>query len=81
MTSRLTRWQETASSPDGWRTWYLTSPDELRPKAPSAPTQAEIDEVVAAQAAPSDEMAAAITRWGSGLALVAWSRLAEEMLE
>ena len=30
----LTRRQATASSPAGWRTWYLTSPGELRPPAP-----------------------------------------------
>ncbi len=73
------RRQEATPSPDGWRTWYLSSSDELRPKAPGAPSQAEIDEVVAAQSATSDETVAAITRWGSGPAVIAWSRLAEEV--
>lgn len=73
------RRQEATLSPDGWRTWYLSSADELRPKAPGAPSQAEIDEVVAAQSATSDEMAATITRWGSGPAVIAWSQLAEEV--
>ena len=71
--------QDAAASPENWRTWYLTSPDELRPDAPGEPTQAEIDEVIAAQADPSDETAAAITRWGSGPAVIAWSQLAEEV--
>ena len=77
----LTRQQDATptSTPTGWRTWYLTSPDELRPASPGAPTQAEIDEVIAAQTAPSDEMAAAISRWGSGPAVLAWSQLAEEL--
>ena len=74
------RFQETPASPAGWRTWLLAAPDELRPAAPGAPTQAEIDEVVAAQTNPSDETAAAIARWGSGPAVVPWSRLAEELL-
>jgi membrane-associated phospholipid phosphatase len=59
--------------------WLLSSADELRPEAPGAPTQVEIDEVIAAQAAPSNETAAAITRWGSGPAVLAWSQLAEEL--
>lgn len=71
--------QEPESSPDSWRTWYLSSSDELRPSAPGEPSLAEIDEVVAAQSAPSDAMAAAITRWESSPAVIAWSRLAEEV--
>ena len=77
--ARLAWRQEATPSPTSWRTWYLASPDELRPAVPGAPTQAEIDEVVAAQSAPSDETAAAITRWGSGPAVIAWSQLAEEV--
>jgi len=79
LAARIAWRQEATLSPAGWRTWYLTSPDDLRPTAPGAPTQAEIDEVVAAQAAPSDETVAAITRWGSGQAVIAWSQLAEEV--
>ena len=43
--TRLRR-QAAAQSPEGWRTWYLTSPDEIRPAAPAAPSQAEIDELL-----------------------------------
>lgn len=71
--------QEASADPATWRTWLLASADELRPEAPGAPSQAEIDEVVAAQADPSDETVAAITRWGSGLALIPWSSLAGEV--
>lgn len=73
------RWQESAASPAGWRTWYLTSPDELRPAAPGAPSQAEIDEIIAAQTDASEETVAAITRWGSGTAVIPWSNLAVDL--
>ncbi len=58
----------------------LTSADELRPPAPSEPTQAEIDEVIAAQAAPTEEVTAAIERWGEGPAILPWSKLAVELI-
>ena len=79
--ARVARRQETAASPAGWRTWLLSSPDELRPAAPGAPTQAEIDEVVAAQTNPSEETAAAVARWGSGPAVIPWSQLAGEVFD
>ncbi len=74
------RRQETATSPAGWRTWYLTSPDELRPAAPSAPSQGEIDEVLRFQEGRTDEATAAIARWGTGSALAPWSALAGELM-
>jgi hypothetical protein len=39
-----------AATPAGWRTWYLTSPSELRPPNPGPPTPAEIAELVAFRA-------------------------------
>src|SRR5688572_7640203 len=39
--------QSGGGDPATWRTWLLTSADELRPAAPTAPTQDEIDEVIA----------------------------------
>jgi hypothetical protein len=59
-----------------WKTWILTSPDELRPTAPGAPTETEIDEVVDALAAPSEEMTAAIRAWGTRPATIPWTALA-----
>lgn len=70
------RRQETATSPDGWRTWHLTAPDELRPAAPGAPSQAEIDEVLAAQAAATDATAEAIARWGGRVPVLDWTDVA-----
>lgn len=75
----LTWRQEATPSPTAARTWFLTSPDELRPADPGAPSQAEIAEVVAAQSEPTIETTAAIARWGSGPAVIAWSQLAEEV--
>jgi membrane-associated phospholipid phosphatase len=72
--------QEASADPTTWRTWILASADELRPAAPDAPSQAEIDEVVAAQAAPTEATTEAIERWGNGPALYAWSILPAELL-
>ncbi|HEX5991346.1 MAG TPA: hypothetical protein VFY70_02170, partial [Thermomicrobiales bacterium] len=71
--------QEASADPATWRTWLLTSADELRPATPGAPSQAEIDEVVAAQTDPSDATSAAITRWGTGPAIIPWASLAGEL--
>jgi membrane-associated phospholipid phosphatase len=68
--------QNAPAGPTGWRTWNLTSPDELRPADPGAPTQAEIDEVIAAQATPSDATLAAIARWGGRVAVLPWNDVA-----
>src|SRR4051794_28035330 len=62
--------QNAPVGPSGWKTWYLASPDELRPADPGAPSQAEIDEVIAAQAAPTDATIAAIARWGGRVSVL-----------
>jgi membrane-associated phospholipid phosphatase len=71
--------QEMSTDLESGRTWILTSPDEVRPAAPEAPSQAEIDEVVSAHADPPAKMAEAIERWGTVPALIAWSQLAGEV--
>src|SRR4051794_23808383 len=45
-----------ANAPATWRTWLLSSADELRPAAPGASTQDELDEVLAMQASPTEAM-------------------------
>lgn len=62
-----------AASAGGWRMWYLASADAERPAAPGAATQAEIDEVVQAQAGMTPEMTESVKLWGSGLAIAPWS--------
>jgi hypothetical protein len=61
------------TGPAGWRTWYLKTPDELRPAAPGSPGQDEIAAVVSAQAEPSDAMKAAIASWNVAPVNVPWS--------
>ncbi len=73
--------QESVATPDGWRMWVLESPDALRPEAPAEVTEAEISEVVQAQADSTDETAEIVARWGSGVALLPWSSLAEELTD
>jgi len=72
--------QDAPASPDGWRMWYLASVDALRPSAPGAATQAEIDEAVKAQAEITPEMTAAVKRWGTGVAVVPWSNVAVALI-
>jgi hypothetical protein len=73
------RRQTSATSPDGWRTWLLSSPDELRPAKPGAPDADEVEELVAFQAEPTDERTAAIKKWGTGPAILPWSALTPEL--
>jgi membrane-associated phospholipid phosphatase len=72
----VTPYQGPTTAPAGWRTWLLTSPDELRPPAPATPTQAEFDEVVALRAAPTDAATAAVARWEGRPAVLVWTELA-----
>jgi hypothetical protein len=60
----------------GWRMWYLASTEAVRPSAPAAPSQAEIDEVVQAQADMTPELTEAVKQWGSGVAVGPWSAVA-----
>jgi len=62
-----------AASSDGWRMWYLASADAARPAAPGSATQAEIDEVIQAQAEITPEMTGSVRLWGTGLAIYPWS--------
>lgn len=68
--------QDPAAELAAWKTWLLTSPSELRPPDPGAVTASEIDEVVGFQAAPTEEMAAAIAAWGNPVATVPWMGIA-----
>lgn len=61
-----------------WKTWLLTSPDELRLAAPGAPAAAEIEEIVGFLAAPTAEMTAAIRKWGAQPATIPWTATANE---
>lgn len=71
--------QEGTAVPEDWRMWYLASADALRPAAPGAATQDEIDEVIAIQAAASPDVSGSTKKWGTGPATFAWSNLAIEL--
>jgi membrane-associated phospholipid phosphatase len=68
--------QEVGAPPATWRTWILTSPDELRPAAPAAPAQTETDELLQFQAERADETIALVRQWGSRPAVLPWTELA-----
>lgn len=70
------RLQETATSPAGWHTWILSSPDELRPPAPADPTAADIDELLAFQDGRTDETVATVRQWATRPAVLIWTELA-----
>jgi hypothetical protein len=70
------RWQAEDASPATWRTWILTSPDELRPEAPADPTAEELAELVQLQADRDDAAIALIQQWNSRPAVLPWTELA-----
>jgi len=71
--------QDESATPGDWRMWYLASADAIRPPAPGAATQDEVDEVIRVQSAAVPEVTEAIMRWGTGPAPIAWSNLAIEL--
>ena len=52
--------QDGSVDPTTWRTWLLSSVDELRPTAPSDPTSNETDELLDYQSQRTDETAATV---------------------
>jgi membrane-associated phospholipid phosphatase len=78
---RLGARQDFSSDPTSWHTWILSSPDELRPAAPSDPTPAEIAEVLDLQAALTDAEIAAVRQWSSRPAVLPWTELGTAALD
>ena len=70
---------QAVTSVEGWHTWYLTSPDELRPAEPGSATEAEIEELTQLEASRTDEQTASATKWGTGGALAPWSTVVGEL--
>jgi membrane-associated phospholipid phosphatase len=68
------------SAPATWRTWLLTSPDELRPEPPADPTPDELAELVQLQADRDDAMVALIQQWNSRPAVLPWTELGNAAL-
>ena len=73
--------QDASGDPVTWRTWLLTSADELRPAAPPAPTVAEVDELLDLLAKRTDETAELVTRWGTGPTVLPWADLGLDLAD
>jgi membrane-associated phospholipid phosphatase len=67
--------QDGSGDPLSWKPWLLESVDELRPAAPSDPTQAEIDELLDFQSRRSDETTATVMRWSGRPVVIPWVEL------
>jgi membrane-associated phospholipid phosphatase len=84
---RLRSWASAApadpvppSNPSGWRTWLLTSGDELRPSPPGAPSATEIAELLTLQNQRTAADIQTVDAWGTGPALLPWTALVLELL-
>ncbi|MGI8475929.1 MAG: phosphatase PAP2 family protein [Thermomicrobiales bacterium] len=62
-----------------WPLWILPSASELRPAAPSAPTEQEIAAVVAAQTNVGDAAKTSIAKWGRGPAVIPWPATMQDL--
>ena len=69
-----------ALSVAGWRTWLLSSGDELRPAGPASPTADEVAELLSLQARRTGAMADVVARWGAGPAVLPWTALALDLI-
>ncbi len=62
-------------------TWLLASANELRPPPPTAPTRAELDELLRMQALRSAVTNAAIRRWSDGAGVLPWTTIALDLVK
>jgi membrane-associated phospholipid phosphatase len=67
--------------PEGWRTWLLSSADELRPAAPEAPSRAEIDELLDLQALRTASASEIVARWDGRAVVLPWTDLALDLIK
>jgi hypothetical protein len=68
------------AAPPTWRTWLLSSPDEVRPAAPAAPTADELNEVRLLQSQRTVETSQMVEAWGSGPAVLPWTALTLDLI-
>jgi membrane-associated phospholipid phosphatase len=67
------------SLPAPGHTWLLASPDALRPEAPGAPTDSDLDELLDLQDRRTDATAELVARWGGRPAVLPWLELGTQL--
>src|SRR5215213_11143215 len=63
-----------------WRTWLLTTGDELRPPEPAPPTADELSELVALQGQRTAATMAIVARWNDPTVVLPWTNLALDLI-
>jgi membrane-associated phospholipid phosphatase len=67
-------------TPAPWRTWLLTSSDELRPPKPAPPTPDELTELIALQGQRTAATLAAIAQWDDPTIVLPWTNLTLDLI-
>jgi membrane-associated phospholipid phosphatase len=68
------------AAPGLWRTWLLTSGDELRPSEPAPPTLDELTELVELQGQRTAASLATIAQWDDPTVVLPWTNLALDLI-
>src|SRR5215210_4330464 len=68
------------TAPGRWRTWLLTSSDELRPAEPAPPTPEELGELIELQGQRTATTLATIARWNDPTVMLPWTNLALDLI-
>src|SRR5215213_1863305 len=63
-----------------WRTWLLTTGDELRPPEPAPPTPEELSELIELQGQRTAATLATIARWNDPTVMLPWTNLALDLI-
>ena len=71
---------ESDTTPGRWRTWLLTSSDELRPAEPAQPAPEELSELVELQGQRSAATLATIAKWDHPTVVLPWTHLALDLI-
>src|SRR5262245_28271876 len=67
--------------PTGWRTWLLTSADELRPAPPGSPASDELAEILALQRQRTAVTSATVNRWDDPSIVLPWTNLTLDLIK
>jgi membrane-associated phospholipid phosphatase len=83
----LRPWRTSAAQTDapspatGWRTWLLTTSDELRPAPPAPPDAAELAEILDLQRQRTLASVATVERWDDPTVVLPWTDLALDLIK